>query len=167
MRGVTCHLEALERKGYIQRQRGARTIRVLVEAAKDLIGNMGTEVPVVGHVSAGQPVLAAEHIEDTLTIDSRFVKGAKCFALRVRGDSMIEAGILDRDYVIVQQQSTAQDGDIVVALIGDEATVKRFFQGDGYIRLQPENAAMEPLIVNDHEDEVRILGKVVGAVRKI
>jgi repressor LexA len=120
-------------------------------------------VPVIGRVAAGEPLLATENIERTITISSDMIRTEEPFALRVKGDSMIGAGILEDDYVIVRQQHSAEQGDIVVALIGDEATVKKFYKEDNHIRLQPENPSMNPIIVKD----VTILGKVIGLFRNI
>lgn len=126
------------------------------------------EIPIVGRVSAGQPLLAAENIEGMLPVDTSLVKNAdKVFALRVKGNSMIDASILDGDYVLIHQQPTAEQGEMVVALIEDEATVKRFYMENNKIRLQPENAAMKPIIVDPKENNVRILGKVEGVIRKV
>lgn len=121
------------------------------------------EVPIVGRVAAGNPILAVEETTDFLPLPMNFAKNKDLFILTVTGDSMVNAAILDGDYVIVQQQPTADNGDIVVALVDDSATVKRFYKEDGYFRLQPENDAMAPIIV----DEVLILGKVVGVFRRM
>jgi repressor LexA len=120
------------------------------------------DVPVVGRVAAGQPILAVENITDTFPLPVEFVQNGDAFMLKVHGDSMIEAGILDRDFVLVKQQSSANNGDIVVALIGDEATCKTFFKEKDHIRLQPENSRLDPIIVRD---DVSILGKVIGVFR--
>lgn len=122
------------------------------------------DVPVVGKVAAGQPILAVENIMDTFPLPVDFVQNSDAFMLRVQGDSMIEAGILDRDFVLVRQQSTANNGDIVVALIGDEATCKTFFKEKDHIRLQPENSRLEPIILKNN---VAILGKVIGVFRRM
>ena len=125
-------------------------------------------LPLVGEIAAGGPLLAEENVEDYLAVPDTVSRGGEEFLLRVKGESMIEAGILSGDFVVVQRQSTAQNGDIVVALAGDdeaaeEATVKRFFREGGRVRLQPENAALEPL----YPDHVKILGKVVGVFRRL
>ena len=120
-------------------------------------------LPLVGHVAAGQPVLAEENIEDYVQVPEIAGGEQGGFVLAVRGDSMIDAGILDGDYVVVRDQDTADDGEIVVALVGEEATVKRFFKESDHIRLQPENATMEPIRTR----EVSILGRVVGVFRKV
>ncbi|EMS73207.1 transcriptional repressor LexA [Ruminiclostridium cellobioparum] len=122
------------------------------------------EVPVVGKVAAGQPILAVENITDTFPLPVDFVQNSTAFMLRIQGDSMIEAGILDKDFVLVRQQSTANNGDIVVALLEDEATCKTFFKEKDHIRLQPENSRMEPIIVKDN---VSIIGKVIGVFRRM
>jgi repressor LexA len=122
------------------------------------------EVPVYGKVTAGQPILATQELLDTFPLPMDFARNKDLFMLRVQGDSMIEAAILDGDYIIVQQQPTARNGDIVVALVGgDSATVKTFYKENGHFRLQPENETMDPIIV----DEVSILGKVVGVFRRM
>jgi repressor LexA len=135
--------------------------------AEDTLNNK-VEIPIVGRVSAGVPILAVENIEGTLTVDRSLVKNPdKVFALRVKGTSMINAGILDGDLVLVRQQPTAEQGEMVVALIEDEATVKRFYIDKDKIRLQPENDTMNPLIVDPKENTVRIIGKVEGVIRKV
>lgn len=122
------------------------------------------DVPVVGKVAAGQPILAVENITDTFPLPVDFVQNSDAFMLRIQGDSMIEAGILDKDFVLVKQQSTANNGDIVVALIGDEATCKTFYKEKDHIRLQPQNSRLEPIIVKDN---ISILGKVIGVFRRM
>ena len=161
-RGVTRHLEALEKKGFIQRGRIARGIRVLTDAVEDLV-----QLPLVGRIAAGRPLLAEENLEGSLAVDQRFVPSGTCFCLKVKGESMVGAGILDGDFLIVRQQSTAENGEIVVALLGDEATVKRFYKEKGKIRLQPENPLLEPIFITKKKSDVAILGKVVGVFRKI
>ncbi|MCR4442372.1 MAG: transcriptional repressor LexA [Peptococcaceae bacterium] len=155
------HLNQLESKGYIKRDpTKPRAIEILdrhFRPNKDVV-----EVPLVGRVTAGAPILAVENIEETFPLPSEFVDSSETFMLRVQGDSMVNAGILDGDLVIIRKQDTARNGDIVVALLDDEATVKRFFKEDRYIRLQPENENYEPIITQD----LRILGKVVGLMRK-
>ena len=162
---VHSHLAALEEKGHIRRDPSKpRALEVLdyrdTERAIDY-GQVQV-VPIVGQVAAGSPILAAENIESTMPLPSELA-GESTFILRVRGESMIEAGILDGDHVVVRQQQDASDGDIVVAMLEDEATVKRFFREAGRIRLQPENSTMEPIYARD----VSILGKVVALFRKI
>ncbi|MDI6844201.1 MAG: transcriptional repressor LexA [Anaerosomatales bacterium] len=162
---VHAHLSALEKHGYIRRDpTKPRALEVLDtrDTERGVDPRTVTAVPLVGSVAAGQPILAAENIEATLPLPAEFA-GESTFILRVRGDSMIEAGILDGDFVVVRQQATADNGDIVVALIEDEATVKRFYREADRIRLQPENSAMEPIYVRD----ARILGKVVALFRRL
>lgn len=167
---VQDHLEALERKGYISRRpHKSRGIEILVD--KEPRSNNGnndvTEVPIIGKVSAGSPILAQENIEGTIFIDSSIARKSKrIFALRVEGTSMINAGILDGDLVIVRQQPTAEQGEMVIVLIGDEATVKRFYKHKNKIKLQPENDSMNPIFIDPNNNEVRIIGKVEGVVRK-
>lgn len=132
------------------------------------IANNKVEVPIIGRVSAGLPVFAEENIEGKLTVDYSLVKNPdKVFALRVKGTSMINAGILDGDFVLVRQQSIAESGEMIVVLIGDEATVKRFYRDKDKIRLQPENDTMEPIIADPRENNIRIIGKIEGVIRKV
>jgi len=167
---VQDHLEALERKGYISRHaHKARGIEILVHTASNENNrNNALQIPIVGEISAGRPILAQENIEGTIVIDKSIIKNSNGnFALRVKGNSMINAGILDGDYVIVSQQPDAEQGDIIVALIEDEATIKRFYKEKNRIRLQPENDTMEPIIIKTDENNVRIIGKIKGVIRKI
>lgn len=167
---VQDHLGALERKGYISRRaHKARGIEVLGHATlNENDKNNAIEIPIVGEISAGKPILAQENIEGNIVIDKSIVKNSNgIFALRVKGDSMINAGILNGDYVIASQQQDAEQGDIVVALIEDEATVKRFYKEKNKIRLQPENDTMEPIIIKPGKNNVRIIGKIKGVIRKI
>lgn len=160
------HLARLEKKGYIRRDpTKPRAIEVLDRLSDNPMPvKEVVNVPIVGKVTAGQPILAVENIEDSFPLPIDFVENSSVFMLSVQGDSMIEAGILDGDSVIVKQQNTANNGDIVVALIeNDEATIKRFYKDKNFIRLQPENQFMEPILVQD----VKILGKVIGLYRKI
>jgi len=167
---VSDHLEALKRKGYISRRaHKSRGIGIKVHTTARGNGNGNVaEIPIVGRVAAGSPVLAQENIEGTIAVGKYLVRNSEgVFALKVKGDSMINAGILDGDYVIVNQQQTADQGDIVVALIEDEATLKRFYKEKNKIRLQPENDTMEPIVVDPKENEVRVIGKIKGVMRKI
>jgi len=161
---VHAHLSNLERIGLLRRDPAKpRAIELLDRAAAGVRGLVRPGLPLVGQVAAGQPVLAEENIEDYVQTPS-FAGGEDGeYLLRVRGDSMRDAGILENDLVVVRSQDVADDGDIVVALVGDEATVKRFFQETDHVRLQPENDSMEPIRAR----EVRILGKVVGLMRSI
>jgi repressor LexA len=158
---VQKHLNVLEDEGYINRLPGrARTIQVL---RQDSWQRGDSSVPIIGRISAGAPIFAEENLQGYLRLidEATLNRGGPFFALEVEGESMIEAGILPGDHLIVRQQAQANNGDIVVALIGDESTVKRFFKEQDHVRLQPANARMEPMIAKD----VRILGKVVSLVR--
>ncbi|WP_422448918.1 transcriptional repressor LexA [Thermoanaerobacterium sp. DL9XJH110] len=158
---VHAYLVQLEKKGYLSRN--PQKPRAIDLMNRKMIDRDTVKVPLVGKVTAGQPILAQENIETTFILPKEMVPDTGAFMLSVKGDSMIEAGILDGDYVIVKSTDTAENGDIVVALIGDEATVKRFYKERDHIRLQPENRFMQPIIVRD----LKILGKVVGLFRKI
>jgi repressor LexA len=168
---VHAHLAALEAKGLIRRDPSKpRALEVLdrEDARADRPGHLPTmsnvvELPVIGAVAAGVPMLAAENIETTIPLPTEVVRDDSTFVLRVKGESMIDAGILDGDYVVVHQQPTALNGEIVVAQIEDEATVKRFFRESDRIRLQPENPTMEPIYARD----VTVLGKVVAVFRRM
>lgn len=158
------HLQTLEQKGYIRRDpTKPRAIEILNSTNDSNIRNKIVHVPIVGRVTAGQPILAVENIEDTFPLPAELVREETVFMLKVWGESMIEAGILDGDQILVRQQSSANNGDIVVAMIGDEATVKRFFKEKTHIRLQPENSAMEPI----YSQDIKILGKVIGVFRML
>lgn len=164
---VHSHLKKLEEKGYLKRNPfKPRAISLLSRQEDETIDrglNNLVYVPVVGNIAAGRPILADENIKDYFPLTSDFVKGKKeVFILHVRGDSMVNAGILDRDYIIVRKQNNAINGEIIVALLEDEATVKRFFKTDKNIKLMSENDYMKPVVVND----VKILGKVIGVIRK-
>jgi repressor LexA len=162
---VHAHLANLERIGLLRRDPSKpRAIELLRDrAAAGVRGFVNPGLPLVGQVAAGQPVLAEENIEDYVQTPAYAGGDSGEYLLRVRGDSMQNVGILEGDVVVVHSQDTADDGDIVVALIGDEATVKRFFQEDDHVRLQPENETMEPIRSRD----VRVLGKVVGLMRSM
>ena len=158
------HLNHLEKKGKIRRDpTKPRAIEVLEDDGLYPSRQQTVRVPLVGRVTAGLPILAVENVEEYYHLPQSFVPDEGSFLLQVRGESMIEAGIHDGDHVLVRSQSTADNGDIVVALIGDEATVKRFFREGDHIRLQPENSAFKPIIAR----EVTILGKVTGLWRRI
>ncbi len=175
---VHAHLANLERAGYLKRDpTKPRALEVVGRERAPAVAALGPariappeapRLPLVGEIAAGGPLLAEENIEDYLAVPEPLAAGGDDFLLRVKGESMIEAGILPGDYVVVHRQQTARDGDVVVALAGedeaaDEATVKRFFRENGRIRLQPENSALEPL----YPDHVRILGKVTGVFRSL
>ena len=162
---VHSHLEKLEIKGYIRKDpTKPRAIEVLDRDEDSLFTSKKTvDIPIIGKVTAGQPILATEHIEDTYPVPIDIAQKGSLFILKVQGNSMIEAGILDNDYVLVRQQGQAINGDIIVALLDDEATIKRFYKEKDYVRLQPENSSMSPILTKD----VTILGKVIGLYRKI
>jgi len=179
--GVNDHLRALERKGYLRREdMKSRALRVVgreEDGNGSSAGGSGgggsdddvIEVQVLGRVAAGLPILAEENVVDSVRIDRMLVKGSQdVFGLRVQGDSMIEAGILSGDYIFVRKQSTAERGDIVVALIGDDATVKYYYPERDYVRFQPANAQMAPILVRATDfKSTMLLGKVVGVYRKL
>ena len=161
---VQDHLSSLERKGYIKREKDkARSITIigLKKTLRDIV-----EVPVLGRVAAGKPILAVENIEGYVAIDKAWVKGNNIFALKVEGNSMIGAGINDGDYVIVKQQPTAENGEIVVSLINDEATVKRFYKDNNKITLKAENPDIKPFVYHKGDADIMIIGKVIGVFRK-
>lgn len=168
------YLAKLEEKGYIKKEsQKGRTLKLLkggldgnknqTQMKEFYSGKEMVEVPVIGKITAGAPILAVENITDTFPIPIDFVGNSESFMLTVRGESMIEAGILDGDYILVKRQESANNGEIVVALIEDEATVKTFYKEKDHIRLQPENSTMDPIIVPD----CKILGKVAGVFRKM
>ena len=159
---VHAHLESLEKNGYIRRDPTKPRAIEILDDNFNLTRREVVNVPIVGTVAAGQPILAVENIENYFPIPAEYMPNEQSFLLKVKGESMINAGILDGDQVLVKKQSTARNGDIVVALIEDSATVKTFYKEDGYIRLQPENDTMDPIIVHG---EVQILGKVFGVFR--
>lgn len=158
---VHSHLETLEKNGYIRRDPTKPRAIEIMDDTFNLNRREMVNVPILGNVAAGEPLFAEENIEDYFPIPAEMVPNSEVFMLHVRGESMINVGILDEDNVLVQQQSTAKDGEMVVALVEDSATVKTFYKEDGYIRLQPENDTMEPIIVPD----CQILGKVFGIFR--
>lgn len=158
---VHSHLETLEKNGYIRRDPTKPRAIEIMDDTFNLTRREVVNVPVIGRVAAGEPILAEENIENYFPIPMEFMPNEKTFLLSVRGESMINAGILDGDYVLVKQQSTADNGDMIVALVEDGATVKRFFKEEGVYRLQPENDFMDPIIV----ESVEILGKVIGVFR--
>lgn len=154
------HLQRLEKRGLLHRD-AMKPRAMEVVGDPNFVRNNATAVPVIGRVTAGMPILAEENFEDYVAIPDVMLGEGEHFILLVRGESMIEAGIHDGDYIVVHQQETANNGEIVVAMIDDSATVKRFFKENGHFRLQPENHTMEPIFA----DEVTILGKVVSLYR--
>ena len=159
------HLRAIEKKGFIRRDpMKPRAIEIMGNKVNpNAMSDEAVMIPLIGRVAAGQPILAEENIEEHLAFPSRLVQSGTVFALEVKGDSMIEDGILDGDFVLVREQPVANPGETVVALLGEEATVKRFYPEKNSVRLMPANAAMKPIISN----EVTIIGKVVGVFRKL
>ena len=158
---VHSHLETLEKNGYIRRDPTKPRAIEIIDDTFNLVRREVVNVPLLGRVAAGQPLLAVENIEAYFPVPSEYMPNEESFMLRVKGESMINAGIFDGDNILVRRQSTASNGDMVVALVDDSATVKTFYKEDGYYRLQPENDALEPIIVK----EVQILGVVIGLVR--
>lgn len=159
---VHSHLNTLERNGYIRRDPTKPRAIEILDDNFNLARREVVNVPVIGTVAAGQPLLAVQSIENYFPIPAEYLPNRKVFMLKVKGESMINAGILNGDIVIVAQQDTASNGEMVVALVDDSATVKTFYKEDGYYRLQPENDTMDPIIVHG---EVKILGKVIGVIR--
>jgi repressor LexA len=166
---VHAHLANLEKLGLLRRDpTKPRAIELLDRAMGTVTDNIrnvlgGGGLPLVGHVAAGQPILAEENIEEYIAVPEVAGGADGEYILRVRGDSMVDAGMLEGDFVVVRPQATAQDGEIVVAMVGEEATVKRFFREDDHVRLQPENVTMEPIRSKD----VKVLGRVVGLFRAV
>lgn len=176
---VQGYIKVLEERGYLKKEKEkGRTLRLLKnfkgeDVVTEASGVANTKafytskelvnIPLVGKITAGMPILAVENITDTIALPVDFVGNTESFMLRVSGESMIEAGIFDRDYILVRRQNTAENGTIVVALIDDEATVKTFYKEKDHIRLQPENSTMDPIIVPD----CKILGIVTGVFRKL
>ncbi len=158
---VHSHLETLEKNGYIRRDPTKPRAIEILDDNFNLTRREMVNVPIIGQVAAGQPILAEQNIEDYFPIPVERMPNKQTFLLKVKGESMINAGILDGDLVLVQEEKTASNGDMVVALIDDGATVKTFYKEEGVIRLQPENDFMDPIIVQD----VSILGKVIGVMR--
>ena len=158
---VHSHLETLEKNGYIRRDPTKPRAIEILDDDFNLTRREMVQVPVIGQVAAGEPILAEQNIQDYFPIPAEYMPNAESFMLKVRGESMINAGIMNGDTVLVQRQSDAKNGDMVVALVDDSATVKTFYKEDGYYRLQPENDTMEPILV----DHCEILGKVFGVFR--
>ncbi|MDA8228356.1 MAG: transcriptional repressor LexA [Desulfitobacterium hafniense] len=158
------HLQTLEEKGYIRRDPTKPRAIEILDSSSDLgLKKSISYVPILGKVTAGQPILAIENIEDYFPLPTDMVNSDSVFMLRVQGDSMIEAGILNGDLILVRQQNTARNGEIVVAMIGDDATVKRFFREKTLVRLQPENSFMDPI----YSQDVAVVGKVMGVFRML
>lgn len=158
---VHSHLETLEKNGYIRRDPSKPRAIEIIDDEFNLTRRELVNVPIIGTITAGQPILAVENVDSYFPIPSEFMPNSETFMLRVKGESMINAGIFDQDKILIQKQSHAKNGDYIVALIDDEVTVKTFYKENGYIRLQPENDSMEPIIVPD----IQILGIVIGLFR--
>ncbi|MDF2951523.1 MAG: transcriptional repressor, LexA family [Anaerocolumna sp.] len=158
---VHSHLETLEKNGYIRRDPSKPRAIEIVDEEFNVTRRELVSVPIVGTITAGQPILAVENIEGYFPVPAEYMPNEETFMLKVKGQSMINAGIFDGDKILVQKQSTASNGEIVVALIEDSVTVKTFYKEKGYYRLQPENDTMDPIIVT----ELNILGKVIGLFR--
>lgn len=161
---VHAHLSSLEKNGYIRRDPAKPRAIEIMDDSFNVIRKDIVSVPLVGTVAAGQPLLAVENVDGYFPIPSEYLPNKQIFMLKVQGESMINAGILDGDMVLVSEQKNAKNGDMVVALVGDSATVKTFYREDGYIRLQPENDHMDPILIYD---DLIILGKVIGVLRFI
>ena len=159
---VHAHLETLEKNGYIRRDPTKPRAIEIIDDSFNLSRREFVNVPMVGRVAAGEPILATENIDNYFPIPSEFVPNNEVFMLEIKGESMINAGIFDGDNILVQKQDTARNGDMVVALVEDSATVKTFYKEDGHIRLQPENDNLAPIIVPD----CKILGKVISLYRR-
>ncbi len=166
--GVRTTLSALAKKGYIRRRpmlsRGIELTDFVDRSIPD--SSRTSQIPMVGRVAAGEPILAVENVTGTLGVDKTFLPTDGVFALEVHGESMKNAGIFHGDYVLARQQEHADPGDIIVAIVGDEATVKRYYRDGSGVRLMPENEAFEPLVINGGDPDFRISGKVVGLMRK-
>ena len=158
---VHAHLETLEKNGYIRRDPPKPRAIEICDDSFQLVRNEMTSIPIIGTVAAGQPILAAENIEGYFPVPVDMVPNAETFILKVKGDSMINAGIFSGDQIFVERTNVARNGDMVVALVDDSATVKTFYKEQGHVRLQPENDTMDPIIVDDCD----ILGKVFGVFR--
>ena len=158
---VHSHLETLEKNGYIRRDPTKPRAIEIIDDSFNMVRREVSNIPIVGNVAAGAPLLAVENITNYFPIPTEFLPNSECFMLNVKGDSMINIGIFSGDQVLVQRQNDARNGDIVVALVEDSATVKTFYKEDGHIRLQPENDDMDPIIVPD----CMIIGKVIGVFR--
>lgn len=169
-RGAFKHVAALIRKGYLRKGQGARALEVISQsqtARAVQSKSAGRTIPILGRVAAGQPILAEENLLGHLTVDPSLIRGREAFLLKVKGESMRDAGILDGDFVLVKRQADADSGEIVVAMREGEATVKRLIKKKGSLILQPENAAFDPIVITEKETSFQILGKVVSLIRPV
>ncbi len=167
-RAVEKHLSALIRKGYLRKGPGARALEVVLQTAQAKVAESnrsGRSIPILGRVAAGQPILAEENLLGHLTVDPALARWKDAFLLKIKGESMKGAGILDGDLVLVKPQADADSGEIVVAMVEGDATVKRLIKKKGSLLLKPENADFEPIVITEKEASFRILGKVVSLIR--
>lgn len=163
LRGVTVHLDALEKKGYIERANTPRSIKIIHPAFQNTVNV--SMLPLLGSIAAGAPILAEDYVEDMIPVPSEMVRNiANAFVLRVKGDSMTGDGINPRDLVVIKPQTTASHGELVAVLVENEATVKRWHTKDGEVKLMPSNPAYEPILVHP-EDNARVIGRVIGLMR--
>jgi len=166
-RSVFDHLKALERKGYLRRRSSKSRSLELLDGGGNPLRSRGIEVPIVGRVAAGEPLLAVQNLEGSLWLSPEWVSGGETFLLRVQGESMVEAHILPGDYALVRRQPTAEHGEIVVALLNDEATVKRLLLKGDQVVLRPENPGMKPITLRRGDPRLQIVGKVIGVLRRL
>ena len=163
VRDIHAHLETLEKNGYIRRDPTKPRAIEIIDENFSLTRREMVNVPMLGRVAAGEPILATQNIENYFPIPAEFMPNGEVFMLRIKGDSMINAGIFDGDWIVVEKKNTARNGEIIVALVDDSATCKTFYKENGHIRLQPENDHLDPIIVQD----CTILGKVISLYRQI
>jgi len=166
-RSVFDHLKALERKGYLRRRSSKSRSLEILDGGGNPLRTRGVEVPIVGRVAAGEPLLAVQNLEGSLWLSPEWVNGGETFLLRVQGESMVEAHILPGDYALVRRQPTAEHGEIVVALLNDEATVKRLLLKGDQVVLRPENPGMKPITLRRGDPRLQIVGKVIGVLRRL
>ncbi len=166
-RSVFDHLKALERKGYLRRRSSKSRSLEILDASGSPARPRGVAVPIVGRVAAGDPLLAVQNIEGSLWLSPEWVNGGETFLLRVQGESMVDAHILPGDYALVRRQPAAEHGDIVIALLNEEATVKRLLLKGDQVVLKPENPAMKPITVRRGDSRLQIVGKVIGILRRL
>ena len=166
-RSVFDHLKALERKGYLRRRSSKSRSLEILDGGGNPLRTRGVEVPIVGRVAAGEPLLAVQNLEGSLWLSPEWVNGGETFLLRVQGESMVEAHILPGDYALVRRQPTAEHGEIVVALLNDEATVKRLLLKGDQVVLKPENPGMKPITLRRGDPRLQIVGKVIGVLRRL
>lgn len=166
-RSVFDHLKALERKGYLRRRSSKSRSLEILDGSGSPVRPRGVEVPIVGRVAAGEPLLAVQNLEGSLWLSPEWVNGGETFLLRVQGESMVDAHILPGDFALVRRQPTAEHGEIVVALLNDEATVKRLLLKGDQVVLKPENPGMKPITLRRGDPRLQIVGKVIGVLRRL